>query len=110
MEKVIARSSPNWLEIKNVCAEFWPFLFKILKPLGNTLQIIESRVTLPHLHYKIIINALAPRFNILGKVSFNFDEEVFCWDVEILSNLNASFHCKRNNHNKRECRLLKINK
>ena len=38
-DEVIKKQTPNWVEIKNLHAEFWPFISHILKPLGSVLQI-----------------------------------------------------------------------
>lgn len=100
--KFIAMFTPNWLEIKNVPIKFWAFLPQILKPLGNILQIEDSRVTLPHLNARFFI-ALNSEAQILGKIYLNFEDEVIFWDIDILGNLNVYFHCKRNEHNRKEC-------
>ena len=37
IEKIVARAPQNWVEIKNLNAEFWSFIPQILKPLGSVL-------------------------------------------------------------------------
>ena len=53
-DEVIKKYMLNWVEIKNLHAKFWPFISHILKPLGSSLQIEESKVTLPHLNVCIL--------------------------------------------------------
>lgn len=36
-EQVVERFSPNWVELKQLQQEFWPFIPQILKPLGSML-------------------------------------------------------------------------
>jgi hypothetical protein len=106
-DKVIERSSPNWVEIKNLQAEFWPFISHIFKPLGDVLQIEESRFTLPHMIARVLV-ALSPDVVFPDIISLELEGEKFSWEVSLLCNLHACFHCKLNGHLKKKCLAIKL--
>ena len=85
--------------------EFWPFIPQILKPLGSVLQVEKSRVTLPHLNARVLL-ALAPEVNFPDNISVDLEGERICWEIALLGNLNACFHCKLNGHTKKDCLTL----
>ena len=93
------------MEIKNLNVEFWSFIPQILKPLGSVLQIEQSRVTILHLNARVLV-ALAPEVDFPDKISLEFDGESFCWDISLLGNLSACFHCRCNGHTKKDCPAL----
>lgn len=85
VEQVIARSSPNWVEIKNLQPEFWPFIPQIQNPLGSVLQVEESRTTLPHLNARLLLH-LIPRLCFLTLSLFILKEKALlgncpCWAI-----------------------------
>ena len=104
-DKVFARAPPNWVEIKNLNVEFWPFIPQILKLLGFVLQVEQSRVTLPHLNAKVLL-ALALEVNFPDNISLDLEGERFCWEISLLGNLNACFNCRLNDHTKKDCPAL----
>ena len=71
-----------------------------MKPLGLVLQIEECRVTLPHLNVCFLV-ALALDVIFLDIISLNLEGESFSWEVSLLGNLRACFHCKLNGHIKK---------
>ena len=75
-DKVVARAPPNWVEIKNLNVEFWPFIPQILKPLGSILQVEQSRVTLLHPNARVLL-ALAPEVEFPDNISLDFDGKRF---------------------------------
>jgi len=107
IEKMVARAPPNWVEIKNLNVEFWSFISQILKPLGFVLQIEQSQVTLPHLNARVLV-ALAPKVDLIDKIPLEFDGESFYWDISLLANISAYFHCRCNGHTKKEMNLQKV--
>lgn len=105
IEKMVGHAPPNWVEIKNLNVEFCSFIPQILKPLGFVLQIEQSYVTLPHLNARVLV-ALAPEVDFLDKISLDFHGESFYWDISLLGNLSACFHCRCNGHTKKDCLTL----
>ena len=73
------------MEIKNLNAEFWPFIDHILKPIGSVLQIEDSRITLPHLNMHALV-ALELGVCFLDIISLNLEGEYFSWEISLLGN------------------------
>ena len=74
-------------------------------PLGSVLKIEQSCVTLPHLNARVLV-ALALEVDFPDKISLDFDGESFFWDISLLRNPSACFHCKCNGHTKKDCLAL----
>ena len=69
------------------------------------LQVEQSQVTLSYLNARVLV-ALAVEVDLLDKISLDFDGESFCWDISLLGNLSACFHCRCNGHMKKYCLAL----
>lgn len=104
-DKVVAKASSNWVKIKNLNLEFLPFILQILKPLGSVLQVEQSRVTLPHLNGRVLL-VLASEDDFPDRISLELEGEKYCWEIALLGNLNAYFHCRHNGHTKKDCSSL----
>ena len=50
-----------------------------------------------------VLVALDPDMIFLDIISFNLEGESFSWEVSLLGNLHACFHCKLNGHIKKNC-------
>lgn len=74
LEQVVTRSTPIWVELKDLPADFWPFIPQILRSLRNVMQIENSRATLPHLNARILI-ALQPEVNFPDRVSLDIESD-----------------------------------
>lgn len=53
--KVLIRSVPRWVEIKNVPRQLWAFISHASKSVGEVFQVENTRATLPQMNARILL-------------------------------------------------------
>lgn len=70
------------------------------------MQVEESRVTLLQLKAQVLID-LEPAIDFPNAISLDIEGDPFAWEISLLGNMGAYFHCKLNSHAWKECPALK---